>query len=80
MKNVPVKDLFTVAIRTVFKFSIYICMYIYMYVCMYVCRRINETEDRSDRSQNSRSRKQKRTEIKGRFLRIIRANILHIFI
>jgi len=58
----------------------YVHIYVCMYVCMYVCRRINETEDRSDRSQNSRSRKQKRTEIKGRFLRIIRANILHIFI
>jgi len=37
LKNVPVKDLFTVALRTVFKFSIYICMYVCMYyVFMYV--------------------------------------------
>jgi len=57
LKNLPVKDLFTVALCTVFKFS--------MYVCMYVCRRIKQTEDRSDRSHNSRSRKKKGTEIKG---------------
>jgi hypothetical protein len=51
-----------------------------MCVCMYVCRRINQTEDRFDGSHSTRSRKQKVTEIKGRYLRIVRANTLHFYL
>ena len=36
LKNMLVKDLFTVALRTVFKLSIYVCTYVCMHVCIYV--------------------------------------------